>query len=120
MGKGHMTMSEELAQRQLDAYNNRDIEAFAMCYAENVQLFRLQSSEMFCEGRDQLRQSYGTMFATHPDLHCELVKRVVCGEIAIDEEKVSGLMADTQLHAVAIYEVKDGLICRAWFARDAN
>ena len=113
-------MTETLAQRQLDAYNNRDIEAFAQCYAEDVQLLRLQSGEVFCHGREQLHDTYGKMFAEHPDLHCTLVNRIVCGEIAIDEEEVRGLMPDSILHAVAIYEVQNGIITRAWFARDAS
>ena len=113
-----MTITEELAQRQLDAYNNRNIESFVACYSPEVQLLRLQSQNTFCKGRDQMREIYGQMFREKVNLHCKLVNRIVCGEIAIDEERVQGLMEDAELHAVAIYEVRDGLIQRAWFARE--
>jgi hypothetical protein len=108
----------QLAQRQLDAYNARDIESFSMCYAENVVLMRLQSGDVFCTGREQLRSIYGAMFSEKTSLHCTLVNRITCGEIAIDEEEVTGLIEASTLHAVAIYEVKDHVITRAWFARE--
>ncbi len=109
--------AEQLAQRQLDAYNSRDIDAFAACYAEDVQLMRLGTGEVFCAGREQLHTQYGAMFASHPNLHCQLVKRIVCGEFAYDEEEVQGLAESGVVHAVACYQVQNGLIQKAWFVR---
>lgn len=103
------------AQGQLDAYNNRDVEEFAKWYAEDVILMRLQSGEVFCRGREQLKQIYSDMFDKSPDLNCELVNRIVCGEIVIDEEQVTGIRGEEHVHATAIYEIKNGLIQRAWF-----
>jgi len=51
-------------------------------------------------------------------LHCKLVKRIICGNIAIDEEHVTGQVPGKITHATAIYEVNDaGLIKKAWFVR---
>ena len=109
---------EECAQAQLDAYNARDIEAFAEIYAVDVQLIDLSSGEVFCEGRQALIDRYGPMFADHPDLHCHLTSRIVAPPFVVDEEHVDGIRADGQVHAVATYEVKDGEIIRAWFLRE--
>lgn len=102
------------AQGQLDAYNLRDIDKFLAWYADSIQLIRMQSGEAFCSGKDQMREIYGKLFLEKESLHCRLVNRIVCGEFVFDEEKVTGLRGDT-VHAVAIYEIKNGLIQRAWF-----
>ncbi|MFM7775385.1 MAG: nuclear transport factor 2 family protein [Candidatus Kapaibacterium sp.] len=106
------------AQRQLDAYNARDIDAFAACYTVDVELLTQQGGEVFCRGIDELRERYGRMFAATPGLHCELVSRMVCGDIAIDEEMVRGVHESGVVHAIAIYEVQGDLIRRAWFVRE--
>jgi len=101
----------------LDAYNDRDIDRFAAVWHSDIVLCDLKSGEPFCVGRDALRERYGAMFASRTSLHCELVKRMVCGNVAIDEEHVHGLTDDGIVHAIAIYETSDGLITRAWFVR---
>lgn len=105
-------------QAQLDAYNNRDVEEFSKWFAEDVELRRLQSDEVFCTSREQLVQIYGDMFKNSPELHCELVNRIICGEVVIDEEQVTGIRGGEHVHATAIYEVKNGLIQRAWFVKE--
>ncbi|MBL7998202.1 MAG: nuclear transport factor 2 family protein [Candidatus Kapabacteria bacterium] len=112
-----MTEAELLAQRQLDAYNKRDIDAFAECYAEDIELCDLLTGNTFCSSREQLIARYGPMFANRPNLHCTLVRRIVCGNFAYDEEHVVGLVENTVVHAVATYYVKDNLIHKAWFVR---
>jgi len=109
---------EQCAQAQLEAYNARDIDAFAAVYADGVQLIDLATGSVFCDGRQALIDRYGPMFAEHPALHCELVSRIVAPPFVLDEERVSGLRPDTIVHAVATYEVRDGLITRAWFLRE--
>ncbi len=108
--------TEQAAQAQLDAYNARDIEGFLAVYTDDIQLFTLGCETPFCSGKEQMRERYVEMFARCEHLHCRLASRIVCGAIAIDEEKVAGL-ADKEVHAVAIYEVAEGLIRRTWFVR---
>ena len=78
----------------------------------------LASGESFVSGRPALIERYGPMFADHPDLHCSLVSRIVAHPFVIDEERVVGLRPDAEVHAVATYEVRKGLIQRAWFLRE--
>lgn len=104
---------EALAQRQLNAYNARNLEAFLACYHEDVQIFRFPE-ELLSEGKDVMAASYGPMFENTPSLHCELVSRTVIGDKVIDEESVD--FGETEkLHAIAIYEFQDGLIKRVTF-----
>ena len=108
----------EMAERQLQAYNARDIDAFVACYAEDVTCYLQGADEPFLSGRAALRTRYGALFEKCPALHARLVQRLSCGNIVMDEEQVSGMRADERVHAIAIYEVLEGLIRRVWFVRD--
>lgn len=102
-------------QNQLDAYNNRDISGFINNFSDDVKLYRLQSGELFCEGRDNLIAVYGAMFSKSKQLHCEVINRITCGDFVIDEELVKGLKDNETVHATAIYEVQNSKIIKAWF-----
>jgi hypothetical protein len=114
------SLAEQAASNQLAAYNARDIEAFVQCYTDDITLLDLQSGDVFCTGHAEMRAIYGAMFNRCPELHCTLIKRIICGNIAIDEEHVIGQVPGRVTHATAIYQVNDaGLIMKAWFVRDA-
>lgn len=104
---------EALAQRQLNAYNARNLEAFLDCYHAEVQIFRFPE-ELLYEGKEAMAESYGPMFENTPSLHCELVSRKIVGDKVIDEESVDFGGAE-KLQAIAIYEFEDGLIKRVTF-----
>jgi hypothetical protein len=105
-----------LAQRQLDAYNAHDLEAFLACYTEDVEVRDVRAGTVMLQGREALRARYGPLFA-RPALHAALVSRTALGEdVAIDVEKVRGLR-DGEVDAVAIYERRADLIARVWFVR---
>lgn len=116
-GRGRMYQQITLAQHQLDAYNARDIDRFLECYADGIQLMNFPDNTVFCSGKEEMRTRYGKMFEDKQSLHCRLVKRIVCGDFAIDEEEVDGLVDGRIVHATAIYEVRDNLIQKAWFIR---
>jgi len=108
------------AQGQLDAYNRRSIDDFCQWYAKDVQLIELETGEVFCEGKQAMRERYSPMFEKHINLYCKLVNRIVCGNFTFDEEMVSGIHPERIVHAVAVYEVLGGLIKRAWFVREKS
>lgn len=104
---------EALAQRQLNAYNARNLEAFLDCYHEEVQIYRFPEV-LLSEGKEAMAESYGPMFENTPSLHCELVSRTIIGDKVIDEESVD-FGGPEKLKAIAIYEFEDGLIKRVTF-----
>lgn len=109
---------EGLAQRQLDAYNRRDLQAFCACYHPEVKITNLVAGQTTCTGMDQFKGNYQALFDSSPKLHCELKSRVVLDSAVIDEEHVTGASRfPNGLHAVAIYGFRDGLIDRVWFPR---
>lgn len=112
-----MTSPTDMAQRQLDAYNARDIEAFLACYAPDVEVRDFPSGALTMEGREAMRARYGDMFARCPDLHARLVSRTAKDQVVIDTEAVTGIKPDEVVDAIAIYEVAGELIQRVWFVR---
>ena len=112
-----MTTPIEAAQAQLDAYNARDIDAFLAPYHPEVVLARLPGDESFCRGHDEMRAIYGEKFENTPDLHCRLINRICHDRFVVDHEDVTGVPDHERIGAVAIYEVIDGLIVRAWFLK---
>ncbi|MBV8660360.1 MAG: nuclear transport factor 2 family protein [Burkholderiales bacterium] len=104
---------EAAAQGQLDAYNARNLEAFMAFYADDVKLYRVPSTQPVIEGKAAFATFYGEQRFTLPELHAELVNRIVVGNKVIDHERVTGVREQPFEVAVA-YEVVDGLIRSVW------
>jgi hypothetical protein len=107
-------VAENLAQEQLEAYNKRNIDAFVAPYADNVRVYKFPDEFMY-EGKTEMYDIYGRMFARTPDLHCKLVNRIVMGNTVIDQEEVTISKNDPPMHAIAIYKIKDGKIAEVYF-----
>lgn len=105
---------EGFAQRQLDAYNARDLGRFLAEYTEDVVACRLPGGEIVASGKPAFGEHYRKNRFNLPDLHAELVQRMVFGNKVIDQERVHGV-AERPLEVAAIYEVTPGGIRRVWF-----
>ncbi len=104
----------EPVQRQLEAYNARDIERFAAEYAQDVQVFVAPAAEPLLSGKPAFTAHYARNRFTLPELHARVVNRMVSGDIVVDHEQVTGLREGV-VEAIAVYKVKDGLIQTVWF-----
>jgi hypothetical protein len=102
------------AQRQLDAYNARDLERFVREYTDDVVAFRFSENTPFLVGKAALAEHYRVNRFNLPALHAELINRMVFGNKVIDQERVSGVQ-DTALEVAAIYEVSPLGISKVWF-----
>ncbi|SHK67697.1 amidohydrolase family protein [Rhodothermus profundi] len=106
----------DLVQRQLNAYNARHLEAFLATYAPDVAVYDFPGT-LRMQGLEALRARYGRLFEENPRLHARLLGRLTVGAFVIDREQVVGRADGRILHAIAIYEVRDGRIQRVWFIR---
>ncbi|MEL7118576.1 MAG: nuclear transport factor 2 family protein [Bacteroidota bacterium] len=106
---------ESLAQAQLEAYNNHDIDAFLIPYADSVEIYTFPD-QLIMKGLDQMRASYGPRFEQQKDLHCKLMNRMVLGNVVIDQEYVTGVPGEP-VEVFAIYHIKDEKIVRVTFVR---
>ncbi len=103
-------------QTQLDAYNTGNLDLFLSAYSDTVKIYNFPN-ELRYQGKENMREGYGGMFARLPDLQCRLVSRVIMGDKVIDHESVIWNKEDPPTEVVAIYRVEDGLIQEVWFMR---
>lgn len=103
---------EDLAQRQLNAYNFRNIDAFLEPYADDVEVYTFPNTLQF-KGKEAMRKGYTPMFENTPNLHCELVNRIVQGNTVMDHERVQ--MGNKIVEAVAIYQIENNKIKKVYF-----
>jgi hypothetical protein len=101
---------EAVVQRQLDAYNARDLEALLATYADDARQYE-HPNTLLTSGKAEIRERLAVRLA-EPGLHARLRQRVVMGNIVIDHEEVTRNFPDGPgtLELVAIYEVQDGKI----------
>jgi hypothetical protein len=96
-----------VVQRQVEAYNDHDLDAFLACY-DDATVIRDGEGRVVMAGREQLRERYGALFAAHPDMHADIESRMVAGEWVVDQEHVR---AETrEVRAIVAYRVHDGRI----------
>jgi len=108
------TESETVVQRQLDAFNARDMDALLAVYADDAQFFE-HPAKLLARGSAELRQRFIPRFQ-EPNLHAVLLKRIVAGPVVVDHEKVTRTFPEGagEIELVMIYEVKVGRIAKAW------
>lgn len=105
---------EAVVQRQLDAYNRLDLEAFVSGFAEDVMAYRMPSNQAFLSGKPALSEYYRDNRFNHPKLHSQLVNRMVFGNKVIDHELITGI-GDEVMEIAAVYEVTGAEISKVWF-----
>jgi|SRR5215468_8185119 len=109
-----MVRPEEPVQRQLDAYNARDLERFLAEYTDDIQVFRPPAREPVLVGKKAFGEHYAKNRFNLPNLHARLVNRIVAGNKVVDHEQITGTQ-QSELSAVAVYDVVDGRIRTVWF-----
>lgn len=108
---------EAVIQKQVEAYNTRDIETFVACHSPMIQLFNFPKAYPFCKDIKQLRQIYQDIFDQSPELNSKIIKRIVMGQTVIDHELITGRNGADPFELIAIYEIQNQLISRAYFKR---
>lgn len=105
-----------VVQRQVAAYNARNITAFANTFSDDV-VFYQPNQEVSIKGKAQLKELFGNMFQTLPNLYCFIEERIVSGNTVIDHEKVRFKKGEPAQEFVVMYKVKDGKIAEVHFLK---
>lgn len=103
-----------IVQRQLDAYNAKDLAALVAIYADDAAIYEFPAT-LLAQGSAALRARYTARFE-EPNLHAALLHRIVAGDTVIDHERVTRTFPEGPgtIELTMIYEVKFGRITRAW------
>ena len=113
-----MTGIAELAQKQLDAYNASDLEAFVACYHRDVRVFN--GDEESLRGREALRARYRELFHEW-SFGASVPERMVLNAHCVDFEEWWRVNPSTNERSegkiLVRYEERDGLIGTVQFLR---
>lgn len=101
-------------QKQLDAYNNRDIDKFLAQYSDSVKIYN-HPKKLIMSGKDQMRAGYASIFANTPDLHCTLINRMVLGNTVIDQEYVILNKNTPPIEMLSMFVIVKGKIQEVYF-----
>jgi hypothetical protein len=104
----------DVVQRQVEAYNDHDLERFVSSYSDHVTVFRMPSTEPSISGKAQFAEFYATQRFNLPGLRADIVNRIVLGNKVIDHERVWGVR-EGPMEVAAVYEVVGQRIERVWF-----
>ena len=109
------TSPEVVVQRQLDAYNAKNLNAWLSTYAEDAKQYELGGG-LLAQGHEAIRARTAPRFS-EPNLEAVLLKRVVMGNVVIDHEDVVRTFPEGpgRVELVCIYVVEQGKIQTASF-----
>ncbi|MEO6925647.1 MAG: nuclear transport factor 2 family protein [Rhodanobacter sp.] len=107
---------ETVVQRQLEAYNARDLEGWLATCSEDSEQHLLHVAPLAC-GREAIRERMAERF-NDPALHAELVSRTVMDNVVVDHQFVTRTFPDglETIEMICIHEVRAGFIVKATFA----
>ncbi len=105
---------EQIVQRQVNAYNARDIDAFLDTYADAIEIYRFPNTS-YMIGKQAMRKRYEPMFENFENLYCDIKNRIVLHNKVIDREYVR--RGDSHAEVIAIYEITDNKISKVTFLK---
>jgi hypothetical protein len=106
-----ISAAERVVRLQYEAYNRHDIEAFLAVHAPEVRYYRYPDS-LVLDGREAVRERFGRLFATAPNVHATVNARIAHGDIVVWQETATGMPGGKTNTGVFLWEVHDGLITR--------
>jgi len=106
----------EVIDKQLEFYNQHNLDGFASMYSPDIRIFNWGMSEAHISGLDNLREVYTKRF-TDQNLLAKINNRITIGNKVIDEEIVKSSTQD-YLKVIVIYEVANDKIQKVTFIRE--
>ena len=105
----------EVVQKQLDAYNNKNLDSWLDTYANNAIQFTT-AGDVIATGHEQMAKNMAERFA-EPDLFAKLLHRIVCENTVVDHEIITRNFPEGKgtIEMLCIYQVENGLIHKGQF-----
>ena len=109
-------MNSDIVDKQLNAFNEKDIDKFLECYSDEIHVSILETGDVLTTGMDQLKKSMEQSFKSKPKSETLLIERIKQKDLVINLEKILNYIEGKVVNVVSIYEVKDKKITRLWFS----
>lgn len=111
-----LTHIKIIAQKQMETYNSRNIEAYAALFSDNIKVYDFPKKLRY-EGKDKLIEYYGAFFKKTPELYSFIEKRIITDNKIIDQEKVIYTKGGTPKEFVVMYVVENGKIAEVYYIK---
>lgn len=105
--------TEQIVQKNLTAYNKRDINGFIALFSDDIELYSYGDAKPSVVGIDAIKGFYKKVFDASPKLHSTILKRIVFDNKVIDHERITGRVgSEKPVEIVLIYEINDQKIVK--------
>ena len=108
-----LTGNMALVQRQMNAYNAHDAQAYAACFTVDAQFVRHPGITAL-SGRDEIYKAFAKFFREHKDAKLRVFYRSDLGPTTVIEHQVTEGADKNALPGLVIYKIQNGLIAAAW------
>jgi len=110
---------EEIVDRQMCAFNNKDIISMMSLYTEDTKIYTFLDHELVINGKKECEEMFMKLFEQSPDLNADFIKTIYFTNKAIVHEYVYGRNGiNEKKEQVVIFEIQDQKISRMDIMRD--
>lgn len=102
-----------LVQRQMDAYNAHDAQAYAACFTPDAQFIRHPGITAL-SGHDEIYKAFAKFFREHKGAKLRVLYRSELGPTTVIEHQVTEGADTNALPGLVIYKIQNGRIAAAW------
>jgi hypothetical protein len=98
----------QIVTLQIEAYNNRDLEANIHLFSDNFKIIRFSDGSILVDGKEACREMYQQLFNSSPNLFAEVINRIDFGSKIILHEYIHGRNGNNEkMEQLIIIEVND-------------
>jgi hypothetical protein len=110
---------EEIIDRQMSAFNNKDIINMMSLYTEDTRIYNFSDYSLVINGKKECEEMFIRLFEQSPDLNAEFIKTIYFNNKAIVHEYVYGRNGiNEKKEQVVIFEIQDEKISRMDIMRE--
>ncbi len=109
---------EQVVQKQLETYNQKDINGFMSLIDDNVTFYDYSDGNITMSGATACKEFYSNLFEASPNLHSTILQRIIFGNKVIDYERITGRNGNEDIvELMLIYEVNKEKIIKVTVLR---
>lgn len=101
----------------MDAYNRRDVDEFLSYMHPDFESSLFDEKKILCADLEKAKVLYAKRFSENPKLFVTTLGRISNDNIVVDNQLIEHFDDGKTIRAISIFELKDGLVWRASFAR---
>jgi hypothetical protein len=99
---------EQVIDKQMKAYNNRDIDNMMPLFSDDIKIFNFSDIKSLVNGIEECKKMFSELFNLSPKLNAEIINTIAFDNKVIVHEYIFGRNgSDQKTEQVIIFEVKN-------------